>query len=151
MRTRFATLQLTNPMAVFTLKIDTARKYLALISGVTRLTPSETEVLAEIIDFMQLKNLHVVDDQVKEHVLRKFKFHQQTYHNMLHIFRKKKLLVHSHKKTELKPHLLPGTVLEIKFEGARSVLETYNDTPTVNEKGKTKTGQHKRRAVPASS
>jgi hypothetical protein len=140
-------------MPVFTLKIETARKYLGLISGVTRLTPTETDVLATIIEFMQLKNLHVIDDQVKDFVIKTYKFENpQTYHNMLHIFRKKKLLVHSHKKTELKPLLLPGTTLEIVFEGPRSVLETtYTDTPTVNETRKTKAGQHKRRAIPANS
>ncbi len=77
-------------MPVFTLKIQSTNKYLTLISGVTRLTPSETDVLATIIDFIQLKNLHVIDDQVKDHVIETYKFHPQTYHNMLHIFRKEK-------------------------------------------------------------
>jgi hypothetical protein len=155
--------QLTiTPMSVFTIKIDTARKYLGSISGVTRLTPTENDVLASIIEFMLLKNLRVIDDQVKNYIIKTFKFENpQTYHNMLHIFRKKKLLVHSHKKTELKPMLLPGTTLEIVFEGPRSVLDVnYTDTPTVTNENKhkqqkqtrkAKTGQYKRRTLPASS
>jgi hypothetical protein len=151
--------QLTiTPMSVFTIKIETVRKYLGTISGITRLTPTENDVLAAIIEYMQLKSLRVIDDQVKAYIIKTFKFENpQTYHNMLHTFRKKKLLVHSHKKTELKPLLLPGTTLEIVFEGVRSELDVnYTDTPTVNVKEqqkarKAKTGQHKRRAVPAGS
>lgn len=150
--------QLTiTPMSVFTIKIETPRKYLGSIAGVTRLTPTENDVLATIIEFMLLKNLKVIDDQVKNYVIKTFKFENpQTYHNMLHIFRKKKLLVHSHKKTELKPMLLPGTVLEIVFEGPKSVLDVdFTDTPTVNNEQKqtrkAKAGQHKRRAIPAGS
>jgi hypothetical protein len=139
-------------MATFTITIDDSKKYLHLISGVTRLTPKETDVLAEIIKFMSQKSIPVIDDRVKDHVMKAMNFkNEQTYHNILSTFRKKKVLLHSHNKTELKKHLLPGTVLEIKFEAPKSELADFNaptnETAKKDFPGKTKIRKHQRRAV----
>jgi len=111
-------------MAVFDITLKTTLQYLTAISGLTKLAPKETEILAEIIDFMRLQNLYLLDDKVREHIMLKYKFsHIQTYYNLIAKYRKNKLLLNSHNKTQLKPMLMPGTVLEIKFHEATALKE----------------------------
>lgn len=112
-------------MAVFNITISTTEAYLKAISGLTSLTPRESELLAAIINFMLLKNLTVLDEQVKYHILNTFKMNSQTYYNLISKLRKKKLLLNSHSKTQLKPLLLPGTTLEIKFQEEVTILKDF--------------------------
>jgi len=111
-------------MAVFNITLKTTKQYLTAISGLTNLAPKETEILAEIIDYMKEHNLYIVDDQVRAYIMQRFAFtHIQTYYNLMAKFRKRKLLINSHNKTQLKPMLLPGTVLEIKFHETEALKE----------------------------
>lgn len=111
-------------MAVFTITLKTTRQYLTAISGLTNLAPKETEILAEIIDYMKEHNLYVLDDKVREHIMIKFCFtHIQTYYNLIAKYRKNKLLLNSHNKTQLKPMLMPGTILELKYQESEALKE----------------------------
>jgi len=56
-------------MPTFKVTIQNPKAYLTAISGVTRLTPRETELLGEIIEFMHVKRLTVLDDDVKNHTV----------------------------------------------------------------------------------
>jgi len=111
-------------MAVFNITLKNTKQYLTAISGLTNLAPKETMILAEIIDYMKEHNLYLIDDRVRTHIMHKFQFaHIQTYYNILAKFRKRKLVINSHNKTQLKPLLMPGTVLEIKFHDTEALKE----------------------------
>ena len=113
---------------MFTISITDTTAYLTAISGLTQLTPKESAVLAVMIDYMETKGLLTLDDQVQRHVLSTFNMKIQTYYNFVYKLRKKKLLIHSHNKTTLKPLLLPDTVLQIKFKPEtqyQSILEEF--------------------------
>jgi hypothetical protein len=111
-------------MSTFKITLQSTKAYLTAIAGLTKLAPKETEVLAEIIDFMQQQGLYLLDDRVRDHIMRKFEFsHIQTYYNLIAKYRKSKLLLYSHNKTQLKPMLMPGTILEIKFKEAEVLKE----------------------------
>jgi len=104
-------------MPVFKIIIKDPKAYLHSISGITQLTKTESEVLGEIISFMQSRKLTTLDDDVKNHIINKFNFkHIQSYYNLINVLRKKKLLLNSHHKIQLKPILLSGTTLEIQFQ-----------------------------------
>lgn len=113
-------------MAQFNISINSSEKYLLAISGLTGITRKETIILASIIDFMIDKNLFSLDDSVRDHIMNKFKINKQTYHNFIYKYRKKKLILNTHSKKALRPMLLPGTTLQIKFEEAPVILEEYN-------------------------
>jgi hypothetical protein len=111
-------------MAVFNITLQSTKAYLSAISGLTKLSVKETAVLAEIIDYMQEQNLYIVDDKVKDHIMKTFNFkHKQTFYNLMAKFRRNKLMLYSHHKTQLKPMLMPGTILEIKFHEATVLKE----------------------------
>lgn len=106
-------------MPSFTITIQNPKAYLHAISGITKLTPKESELLGEIVEFMQIKKLRVLDDEVKNHVIKTAGFSgkkpAQSYYNLISSLKKKKLLLNSRNKMELRPILTPGTVLQISF------------------------------------
>lgn len=103
-------------MASYTINIQDAKAYLHTISGITKLTPKESELLGEIVDFMQIKKLKVLDDEVRDHIVRIAGFAgNQSYYNLINSLKKKKLLLNSRNKIELRPILSPGTTLQIVF------------------------------------
>ena len=82
-------------MPTFKVTIQNPKAYLTAISGVTRLTPRETELLGEIIEFMHVKRLTVLDDDVKNHIIKVANFNQdkpQGYYNLIYTLKKKNLL-----------------------------------------------------------
>jgi hypothetical protein len=118
-------------MPVFKINIQNSKQYLHAISGVTKLTPKEAELLGEIIDYMRIKKLSVLDDDVKAHITKIAGYnHPQCYYNLICSLKKKKLLLHSRKKMQLRPILLPGTTLEITFAEPVNVtaLKIYETT-----------------------
>ena len=114
-------------MSQFNISISSAEGYLLAISGLTRLTKKESVVLASIIDFMIEKNLFTIDDTVRDHIMTKHKYKQQSYSNLISKFRKQKLLVDNRSQTKLKSMLLPGTVLQITFMDIPIALDEYTD------------------------
>src|SRR6478735_9871668 len=121
-------------MSVFKIVLHNPKAYLNAISGVTHLTPKESELLAEIIEFMRIKKLKVIDDEVKEHIMKVANYpHRQCYYNLIASLKKKKLIVNSRKKMELRPMLHAGTTLEITFEDPiqETKLKIYEDLEEV--------------------
>lgn len=113
-------------MSQFNISINHAEGYLLAISGLTRLSKKESQVLASIINFMIDKNLFTIDDTVRDHIMIKYNYKQQSYANLISKFRKKKLLVDHRNQTKLKPMLLPGTVLQLTFADIPVALEEFN-------------------------
>jgi hypothetical protein len=107
-------------MPVFKIKIQNSKQYLHAIAGVTKLTRKEADMLGEIIEYMQIKKLNVLDDSVKNHIIKTAGFGgkkpEQSYYNFIASLKKKKLLLNSRNKIQLRTMLLPGTTLEITFE-----------------------------------
>lgn len=118
-------------MPVFKIVLQNSKQYLHAISGVTKLTPKEADLLGEIIDYMRSRKLHVLDDDVKNHITKVAGYnHPQCYYNLICSLKKKKLLVNSRKKMQLRPILLPNTTLEITFAEPTPVtdLKIYEAT-----------------------
>jgi len=120
-------------MPTFNITIQSPKAYLTAISGITRLTPRETELLGEIIEFMHVKRLTVLDDDVKNHIIKiagfdSNKHKSQGYYNLVHSLKKKKILKQSTNKLTLVPMIAPGAVLQITFqEVTKPILQEYTE------------------------
>ena len=116
-------------MPAFKITIQNPKAYLHAISGLTKLTPKECDLLGEIMEFMQIKKLGVLDDDVKIHIIKTAGFSgtkpEQSYYNLVASLKKKKLLLYSRKKMQLRPILTPGTTLQIEFAEPMSVLKEF--------------------------
>jgi hypothetical protein len=120
-------------MATFHINVQDPKQYLHLISGFTHLTPTESEVLGEIISYMQEKRLKVLDDGVRNHIVEKFNYKRtQQYYNLVAVLKKKKVLTNSHNRMEITSRLLPGTTLQINFQEPVTALETFTDSNTTS-------------------
>ena len=107
-------------LKTYKITIQNPKAYLHAISGITKLTPKECDLLGEIVEYMQLHKLRVLDDSVKEHIIKVAgftgKYPKQGYYNLIASLKEKKLVMNSRKKMTLRPIVLPGTVLQITFE-----------------------------------
>lgn len=116
-------------MAVYKITVNTSKAYLHTISGLTKLTNKESDMVSEILEYMKINKLTVLNDNVKLHVMKIANYtHPQCYYNLISNLKKKKLLLGSRKHMSFKNILTPGTVLEISYieNIIPSILETYN-------------------------
>jgi len=111
-------------MSVFKIALENPKQYVHAISGVTKLTSKEAELLGEMISFMHLKNITIIDDTVKAHITKLAGYkHPQGYYNLICSLKRKKLLLYSRKKMQLRPILKYGTTLEITFKAPETISE----------------------------